>query len=294
VHASALIITGGGAGVLRAEESDSKTIGFIWTPKIDWLPIRVAVDYFDIVVNDEIAQFGSANILRECYTDPVYLGSPFCSLFTRDLTPGPNYGKIVSVNNSYVNLNEQDIKGLDLTFQYKNEFDFGLVTFDFQGTFAFDQDLTFLVGNPNDYNGEIYSNDFVGNADLRLDRDNWTFVWSSKIFSRASNDEAIGDNVFGYRGLPECGTAAASNAFLQNVCIEAYYKQYAEFTMTHDLSVRYRTDEWTVQAGIINITDELAPTTSTGAGTTRIGEAVAVSNYDATGRRVFLNFGYQF
>ncbi len=293
-HSSALIVTGGGAGVLSAETSDAKTLGAVWTPS--WLPISVAVDYFDIVVKNQVAQFGAANILAECYTDPVYNASPFCALFVRNLTPGVDFGKIETVNNSYVNLNEQDIKGLDVTFNFKQEIEEldGTLTIDFQGTWAFDQDINLFIGTTNDLNGDIYSNDFVGSLDARFDTGPWTLFYSSNMFSRASNNENFQDTIFGFRGLPECGTAAASNAFLQNVCIEAEYKQFAEWTMTHDVSVRWREDGWTAQLGVINVFDDLAPTTSSGAGTTRIGNSVSIANYDATGRRLFINLGYNF
>jgi iron complex outermembrane receptor protein len=298
VHSSALIITGGGFGVLEAEDSQAKTLGFIWTP--DWLPISIAFDYFDIVVENQVAQFGSFNIVNSCFNSPTYPADPFCTLFVRDLAPGPTFGKIVSVNNSYVNLNSQNIQGLDVTFQYKQEIEWldGTFQVDFQGTWAFDQALQFTPvpgGAPTvtDLNGDIYSNDFVGNLDARFDTGAWTFFYSSNMFSRASNNENFQDTIFGLRGLPECG-AAGLNAFQQNICVEGIYKQHAEWVMTHDMSVRYREDGWTAQLGIINVFDELAPTTSTGAGTTRIGNAVAISNYDATGRRLFINLGYAF
>lgn len=315
---SATIITGGGGpGVLDAETSDAKTLGFVWTP--DWIPFRAAVDYFQIVVNNQVAQFGAGNILTACYRSATYVSpntnpanDPFCALFVRNMTGGQvgttgPFG-IISVNNSYVNLNSQNIDGLDLTAEYREEIEWldGTLTVNFQGTFAFDQviDLFDLPGAANrisEFNGEIYANDFVGNLSARFDTGSWTFSYGSQMFSRASNDEEFQDQIFGGTGLPECGTTATNGLFpaitapyLQNVCVEGLYKQYAEWEMTHDISVRWREDGWTAQVGVINVFDSLAPTTSTGAGTTRIGNAVAISNYDATGRRLFINLGYSF
>jgi iron complex outermembrane receptor protein len=294
VGASATIITGGGAGVLDAETSDAKTVGFVWTP--DWLPVSVAVDYFDIVVENQVARFGAANIVFACYDEVPFNSSAFCSLFQRDLAPGPNFGRIIQVNNSFVNLNTQNIEGLDLSFQYKQELEDldGTLTVDFRGTWTFDQVTEFFDGSIDDFNGEIYANDFVGDLDARFDTGPWTLAYSGSIFSRASNDEDIGDTIFGSRGRPECGTAAVTTPFLQQVCVLGHFKQYAEFSMTHDVSVRWREHGWTAQVGVINIFDELAPTTSAAAGTARVGNAVSISNYDAVGRRLFINLGYAF
>src|SRR5262249_2575596 len=52
---------GGGAGILRAETSEARTVGFIWTP--DWVDLSIAVDYWEIEVNNEVSQLGPANIM---------------------------------------------------------------------------------------------------------------------------------------------------------------------------------------------------------------------------------------
>ena len=70
VGSSALIITGGGAGVLEAETSDANTLGVIWTP--DFIDLSLAIDYFDITINDQVAQLGAGSILGGCYGSPVF------------------------------------------------------------------------------------------------------------------------------------------------------------------------------------------------------------------------------
>src|SRR5690606_11998159 len=78
---SALIVSGGGAGVLVPETSDAFTLGVVLTPPIG--NFSIAVDYFDIEVRDEISQLDSGSILFGCYGAAVYPNA-FCDLFDRN------------------------------------------------------------------------------------------------------------------------------------------------------------------------------------------------------------------
>jgi iron complex outermembrane receptor protein len=68
----------------------------------------------------------------------------------------------------------------------------------------------------------------------------------------------------------------------------AYYKQFAEFQVTHNMSVRKRYDKWTAQVGVQNLFDEDPPRISF-SGPTRVGNVALGSSYDAIGRRMFVN-----
>ena len=76
---------GGGVGVLRAEKSEARTVGFIWTP--DWIDLSIAIDYWEFEVNDEVSQLGPANIMLFCHTREPLLANAFCDLFDRDIDP---------------------------------------------------------------------------------------------------------------------------------------------------------------------------------------------------------------
>ena len=60
------------------------------------------------------------------------------------------------------------------------------------------------------------------------------------------------------------------------------------------MSLRYRADKWEAIVGVNNVFDKDPPFVSTGSGATRIGNAIAISNYDILGRRAFVNVGYRF
>jgi iron complex outermembrane receptor protein len=274
---SALIITGGGAGVLTAETSKAKTIGLIWTP--DFLNLSVAVDYFDIEVNGEVRQFGAANILNQCYSSSNFPSNGFCSLFVRD--PSTNY--IVSVNDSYVNVANQVNRGIDLTVRYQHEFDLGRLTIDSQFTWQI-EDTTQLLGTtaPEDFNGSTTEPDFTGQVNTRFDRGDWTFFWGIDMIGKTSDTELFGGDVFSFTRY---ACVAPSCSPVVNPAL-VYFKQGTEFTAYHDFSVRRKFDDWTLQVGIQNAFDERPPSQSTGQ--FRLGTA-ALNLYDVIGRRAFIN-----
>lgn len=284
-YSSALILTGGGGpGVLNAETSEATTLGFVWTP--DWMPFSAAIDYFNIEVNNQVAQFGAGNIVTACHLDPGFPASPFCTLFNRDTNPAsPTFGMITQVNNSFVNLNSQITEGLDLTLRYEHEFSFGTFRIEAQTTWTFKDEIEFFTAAtvpnappPEDFNGELVDPDFVGNVAFRFDRGDWTYFWDVDMVSRASNDEDFGGNVFGWRGTP----------------FPAYYKQYAEFYAAHNGSIRYRGDNWTFQFGVQNIFDEPPPAISTGSFFARLGTTPLVNQYDILGRRYWASISREF
>ncbi len=268
---SAEVTTGGGAGVLEPETSDAMTVGLIFTPS--FIDLSIAIDYFSIEVNDQIAQLGSGSILAGCYGSNNFPNDPLCTLFERDLNPAsPTFLQILTVNDSYVNINSQTTEGLDLTLRYEREMDIGDLIIDMQGTWTFVDEFLLFTGEdfePDDFNGSIGDPDFVANAGVRFIRGDWSYQWFTDFTARNSNDEIFGGSVFTYRGAP------------------GYFKQYAEAQWYHGASVQYRGDEFSVTLGVNNIFDEAPPFVSTGAATRRGNAALVGTQYDYRGRSVF-------
>ena len=297
---SALIITGGGLGVLEPETAEARTFGVIWTPA--FIDFSVAVDYFEIDVENEVRTFGAANIVGSCYRSDTFPTDPFCTLFQRNgsgrppqtttPTAGPN--AIQYVNNSYVNVASQTNRGIDLTVRYGHEFAFGDLTIDGQFTWQL-EDRTTLFGAslPEDTNGDTNEPDFTGQLNIRFDRGDWTAFWGIDMLSKASDTEDFGGDVFAYSRYADIpngvlSTNCATNT-PPNYCV--YYKQYTEFQTYHDFSLRYRMDDWTFQAGIQNVFDERPPAQSQGQ--FRVGTA-ALNQYDMAGRRGFIQISRRF
>ena len=284
---SATVTVGGGAGVLSAETSEAKTLGVIWTP--DFIDLSVAVDYFEILVENQISRFGAANSIGQCYRNNPFPG-PFCTLFTRD----PVTFNITAVFDGYLNVAEQVNTGIDLTTRYQHTFDMGRLTIDTQFTWTFEDETALLVGTTTDSNGETGDPDFTGSINTRFDSGDWTFAWSVDLIGKSSDTEDFGADVFnstryasncrvGAGPIAPCSTLIGTgNLTVQSVPV--YYKQYNEFTAYHDFSVRRKMDTWTFQAGILNVFDDRPPAQS--AGQFRIGTA-GLNQFDMTGRRAF-------
>jgi iron complex outermembrane receptor protein len=294
---SALIVTGGGIGILKAETSKAKTIGVVLTPS--FTNLSIALDYFEIQVKDEVRQFGAANIANQCYTSPTFPNEPFCTLIQRDNTATSH--QITQINNSYVNVADQINRGIDLTLRWQQDIDvFGRLTVDGQFTWQLEDVTTLLQGAAQeDFNGTTYNYDgpdFTGRVNTRIDKGDWTFFWGMTIIGKGSDTEQIGGDVFtqtrysstcrvsGGPALP-CFSLLGSGP-LTVVGRPVYFKQYNELTIYNDVAIRRKFDQWTLQFGIQNVADERPPSQSTLQ--FRVGTA-ALNGFDMVGRRAYVN-----
>ncbi|CAN7575933.1 TonB-dependent receptor plug domain-containing protein [Caulobacter sp. LjRoot300] len=255
------VSTGGGAGRLKAETSKATTFGVIWTPS--FIDLSLALDYFEIEVNNEVANFGAGNILNACYGGNNY-PNDFCTLFNRD----PVSHDVTIINDNYLNVASQKNRGLDFNSRYQHEFTVGKLTIDGQFTWQF-EDVTNLLegGEPDDHNGETTEPDFTGVINTRFDHDDWTVNWAVDMYGKASDTELI-----------DGGDIHSSTRYNKSL----YSKQYTEFTAYHSLTVRKKFDNLSIQAGVLNLFDELPPAQS--AGQFRVGVS-ALNAYDLRGRR---------
>lgn len=259
---SILVQSGGGAGLLKAETSEATTIGVIWTPT--FIDLSVALDYFEIEIEDEVAKFGVSSILAGCYAADTF-PNDFCTLVTRD----PVDDTITLVNDNYLNVNSQVNRGIDLTTRYEHEFDFGQLIIDTQWTWQLEDVTQLLGGEATDYNGSTTEPDFTGNANIRFERGDWTVNWAMDFIGKTSDSELTEDTY-------------ASTVYMQDV----YAKQYTEFMAYHSVSVRKDWDDFSLMVGLANVFDEEPPTQSTGQ--FRVGVS-ALNMYDLRGRRAFFN-----
>lgn len=84
-YSDALSTVLSGNPALRAETSDSITLGGVLTPKL--IPgLSISADYYSIVVNKVITMPAGQAIINACY-DAASLENPFCSLFQRNQVP---------------------------------------------------------------------------------------------------------------------------------------------------------------------------------------------------------------
>lgn len=273
---SATIVTGGGLGVLEPETSKATVLGVIVTPPNSGL--SVAVDYFEIEIQDEVRNLGAASILAACYTSDNFPTDPICNQFDRDV----NSSGITQVRDSYLNVAEQTNRGLDFTVRYITDTPFGELTLDSQTTWTLEDRTALFADAPVDPLGRIGNPELVGNINASLARGPWTAFWG---FDWIGNQDSRFDYIDDNGDLFET---------IDGRRVEV--KAVAEFTGFHSVSLSYDgSNGWRVSGGVSNVFDELPPAASSFA-TTVQGNSVFGSQYTEAfyGRRGFLRVSKTF
>lgn len=268
---SAEVTVGGGLGVLNAETADTYSIGLIWTPS--FIDLSIALDYFNIEINDQVAQFGAAAIVAGCYASENFPNEPLCDLFTR--APGNDPTRpfeILTINDSYVNISRQSNEGLDLTARYRREFGFGDLTVNGRASYILNWESQLRTASvPTILHDRIGNPEWVANVNARFDRGDWTYFWSANFVPEVSNQQFFVDPYFNY--------------FNERV----YAEREVRFYQTHDLSVRRRFDKWSLQVGVQNVFDAIPNAVSASSNAVRTGNIPRSSQYDFLGRRGFIS-----
>jgi iron complex outermembrane receptor protein len=258
---------GGASAGLKAETSTNFTTGVVLQPKFGsgFGDLSFAVDYYNIQIDNGVAQFGGGNILTSCYDDPGFRGTTsqgYCQLVTRSAATG----RPLTVNNSYINVAAFNVRGLDYTLRYAADVGPGRFRFNGQLTqYLRQRQQTDPRFDPIEYNGALNNPEFSGTADFTYTYKQWT--------ARYGLDWIKGTESYTLFGINE----ATSTEILR---VSDYATAYA--------SVRYRGDKFEITAGIQNLFDRQPPQISFGR-YNRIGNAPLYSGYDYVGRSMFVN-----
>ncbi|MEM8683298.1 MAG: TonB-dependent receptor [Pseudomonadota bacterium] len=251
----------GGNPNLFEETANTFTVGFSIAPGF-LNGFRLAVDYYDITVEDAIDSVENVDILNQCYNSSVTFGdpNPFCDAITRD-----DDGQIREVLQQDFNLNETTTSGFDVTLEY--EFDLGRYGgLELSGNYTRINDYeTIFQGNDGletvDFNNQLDFGIFedVARASLTWRTDDWRVrwrtTWQGPILDSQSRvdefNEALADNAERCaNGDPDCVANPETPSFL-------FYPS----TFRHSLSVAYDTEirdgtELRLSAGVRNIFDD--------------------------------------
>ena len=276
---SATVFSQGGAGVVKPETSRAFTGGIVFTPTA-W-PISVALDYFEIEVNNQIAQLTAGTILGGCYGADVF-PNDFCSLFERNPANHPTApSAITNVFQKYVNVNQQKVRGMDLLTRFDKDFSFGKLEVEGQATYVTEDFEEFFSSSAasgftsTNRNGAIGRPKLSANLRTALKRGDFSYTW---FMNYVDQTQSLTLNpittYFGYTG--------------------AVRDIVAEDRLYHTVSVRYNQPKWSVLFGIQNLLDDEPPTVSSGVAT-RYGNVPAfATQYDLLGRSFFTRLDIKF
>jgi outer membrane receptor protein involved in Fe transport len=265
----ASVTIGGHDAGLKAETSKNKTLGVIFQPEMPtgWGDVSFAIDYYDIQVDNGVDRVGTSNILSLCYNQPGF-SSQYCRLITR-APAGTN--RALTVNNSYVNVSTDVVKGYDYTLRYVRNI--GPGTFRANGVITrYTEQANKLF--PDDpllsFNNTIGSPKLTGVFDFSYKWKEWQFRYGLEWIDKMS-----------------------SYAFFQEDPATSTYQMETPSYTRHNLSAEYKKDKWSVIIGVRNLADKEPPPISQGFSSRR-GNAALYSGFDYVGRTWFANGTFTF
>ncbi|HWL47728.1 MAG TPA: TonB-dependent receptor, partial [Sphingomonadaceae bacterium] len=99
----------GGNPNLKPEIADTTTVGVILSPRGFLQGLRLAVDYYDIKIDNAINTLGAQVIANNCYAGVA----EFCALIQRDAD-----NKLVRITDSFLNVAQLRTRGIDFELDY--------------------------------------------------------------------------------------------------------------------------------------------------------------------------------
>lgn len=307
---TATVHSQGGIGVLNPETSTAKTASVILTPTFGFLPktrLSVAVDWYDIRVKGEVTQLGASAILQQCYNSADF-PNPYCSLFSRAGTGAPDPAQITNINDKYINIADQETKGIDVTgLVTHNMGHLGKLNFLANMSWTLKQSFALFPGQTESLLGviDIDNQSRTGTrrwvGDFRLTWNvpgGWSLFWGTEIYSGASNNKEFEDANGG--SLCRDSVNTDINGDPTGIPIRGHYcvdvtvptAWYHNASVTKDLP-----NNLELTLGLRNVFNKKPPRVSLVGGTGipgTIGPVVATSQYDFLGRRVFLSLSKKF
>lgn len=244
--------TSGSNPLLQPENSESKTLGVVWSPNfVDGLTF--ALDWWEIRIDNTVVADSPGQILSDCYIDSI---TARCGLFTRDSA----LGYINSMTFGSRNAGYRETEGYDFDVAYR-------LPTESWGNFNFSWSTTYTVRD-----------EFVTSNDPLITHpsQNTGFTSAFRIRSTASLNWEIGDFGVGwttryYSGMKEsCLSAVAypdecsnPNYIYPNLYGVPTYSTYHQSGATafHDLQFRWNAP-WkaTVSFGANNAFNKVGPT----------------------------------
>lgn len=274
---------GGAEAGLAAETSTNWTVGAVVRPPLPQRlgALALSLDYFDIKVENGVADLAGSTILNRCYSaanfDP---NEGFCRFVERDAN------NELTVTSSFVNLSEDIVKGFEFNARYSNEIFGARLTLNANVT-KYEEQSSRLFPEEflTDANGILTQPDWVGNFDASL-----AF---GAVNLRYGVDWVDGDSDRTYEYFAFDNLTGTSDPDL----VQFYRDNYsfiAEDYFLHNASVQFDVAErMQFTVGVRNIFNT-EPPKITAAGFSTIGNAPLYSGYDYRGRTFFANATFNF
>ena len=283
----ATVVTGGGIGVLEPETSTALTASVILRPRLDSMPnteLNIALDYYDIEIEGEIATLGASSVVYGCYNSEFFPNEPLCELFNRNTT-GAGVNNIDTITGTFININRQRNEGLDLTIELTQDVgQFGEIALLSQMNWQFRDEIELFDGNLTDDNGEVGEPQWVGDFNLIWRPDpSWSLYYGLDVIGASDSSQ---DYIDIYGDL--CGDFETYG----EVCAVVN----TPTTFYHSISVTKEFDSFKITGGVANLFNTRPPRITVDGGNSlnggvvnTVGQSPLASQYDYYGIRGFLS-----
>lgn len=267
---------GGASTGIEAETSKAKTVGIVLKPEFPgWFgDLSLAADWFNITVDNSVAQLSGAAILNLCYgsnASDFNADAGWCRMVTR------HENNTLTVNQNYVNIASNRVRGWDFTARYVRDIGPGEFRATANMTNFMDQSGRTFPGDPMvNWTGTVNSPQKTGVLELSYEFRNWLLWYGLEWIDDQDSYAYMADGD---------ADLLASYEDTYDMKIGDYYKS--------SIAVRYKADKWSLNAGIRNLSDRQPPSLSTGVVST-FANAPIYSGYDLLGRSYFMNFTKDF
>jgi iron complex outermembrane recepter protein len=263
---------GGAEAGLEAETSKALTFGGVLQPRLGpaFGDLSIAVDYFDIKIDNGVAQLSAAAILSQCYNNPQ---RTTCHLVTRQPYTGLGSGGL-QVIQSFVNISDARAEGIDYTLRYARDLGPGRFRLGAQLTQMFERYSRQLpTANILNLVGQIGHPKWTGTFDASYTWNPWTFRYGLDWIKGTTDNEYL--EQFGYDPAE------------YNYNIPDYF--------LHTASLRYDTERMGITFGVRNLLDRDPPfITHVNPLRNVVGNVPLQGGFDFRGRTFFVNTRFSF
>jgi outer membrane receptor protein involved in Fe transport len=277
------------------ETADTWTVGFSINP--GWAEnLKLAVDYWDITIEDKITEYANSEIMAQCYDSSQPWGDT--NFFCGEISRHDDDGQIFQILNRQYNLEGGHTRGIDIAMEYYWDFDsYGDLSFKLDWTHQVEDSETYegldgLV--KTDLTGQAYYENFDDRAvaSLTWRVNDWRVRWVTKYKSSALDTQARWDDYKDRFATNDERCATGSSRCVENPEKPLYLK-FPAWT-THDVTVSYMMhtnffDNLRLYAGVRNVFDDMGPFIPYGGDTSLSGAGNSDSYYGGlVGRFAFL------
>lgn len=168
----------GGNPDLKAEESSSYTVGFVYQPEFI-SGFSVTVDYWAIDIDDAISAVSAQNILDKCVDSASGLNTQFCSLVERN----PTTHTLKKITSTVQNVAAQTARGVDFELGYDFDALYGRFNTKLIGTYLQSRKTFSFQSDPSQYEeyaGTAGSADWQANLSVNYTYEAWSAGWKTR------------------------------------------------------------------------------------------------------------------